>query len=79
MNWADELEPGRCAACKALAEISFQFYETEIPCCFECKDDGSFTDWLAGELDKWAETQPGWTFKLGDKGQKIWTPPPQFV
>jgi NMD protein affecting ribosome stability and mRNA decay len=70
-----EFEQGVCVACKAASEIVFDPEGLNVPVCKECKEDGTFTNWLAAELDK-ACGEMGWSYRIDPStGHKLWTPP----
>ena len=69
-----EFEQGVCVSCKATAETVFDSDGLNVPVCLECKDDGTFKNWLAAELEK-ACGEMGWSYTIGPNGRKLWTPP----
>lgn len=73
MSEESDYEEGVCVACKATAEIIFDPGGINAPCCHECKGDGSFTEWLAAELERWMEESPDMVQAgVTADGRKLW-------
>lgn len=75
----DPLEDFVCVACKAFTREQHAFGESpdsplKFYVCAECMGDGTFVEWLAGELERTVREE-GWKETKTAAGISLWSPP----